>query len=124
VNNKKISNTQIGQIGEDLACDFILKQGYVILERNWRYKKAEIDIVCKKDEILVFIEVKCKSSSYFGEPEDAVDEAKEALLIDAAQRYMDKIAYNWEIRFDIISIVLDAQKRIRTLKHFEDAFFN
>jgi putative endonuclease len=91
---------------------------------NWRYKKAEIDIIAKKGALLVFIEVKTRSYTFFGQPEDAIDTKKESFYIDAAQRYMEKIGHLWEIRFDIISVILDKNLKQQKLTHFKDAFFN
>lgn len=109
-----------GQKGEDLATQFLEKEGYQIVERNFRYKRAEIDIIAKKDGLMVFVEVKARSSSAFGYPEDFVDEKKSALIMAAADHYIDQM--NWEglIRFDIISIMLKPQVNVR---HFEDAFY-
>lgn len=109
-----------GQKGEDLATQFLEKEGYQIVERNFRYKRAEIDIIAKKDGLMVFVEVKARSSSAFGYPEDFVDEKKSELIMAAADHYIDQM--NWEglIRFDIISIMLKPQVSVR---HFEDAFY-
>ena len=118
-----ISNTQIGTIGEKIACEYLVQNAFIILENNWRYKKAEIDIIAKQDDILVFVEVKTRSSTFFGKPEEAITEKKEALIIDAAQRYMESINHHWEIRFDIISIILDKNYQSLEINHFKDAFF-
>lgn len=109
-----------GQKGEDLAAQFLEKKGYQIRERNFRYKRAEIDMIAQRDNILVFVEVKARSSTTFGYPEDFVDKKKAALIISAADYYIND--NNWEgmIRFDIISIMLHPQV---TIHHFEDAFY-
>jgi putative endonuclease len=117
------SKKEIGAKGEIIAQRFLSDKGYEILARNWRYSRAEIDIIAKHKNILIFIEVKTRSYDYFGQPEDAVTAGKEALIMDAAQRYMEKINYDWQIRFDIISIILDKSLNVKVLKHFEDAFF-
>ena len=117
------SNTVLGKIAEDHACSFLQNSGYRILERNWRYSHAEIDIIASKDGELVFIEVKSRSSLYFGEPSEFVSPSKELRIKAAAQRYMEQISYSWAIRFDIISIFLDVLKRPIKLMHYEDAFF-
>lgn len=112
----------IGSLGEETATVFLQKSGYIILERNWRFRKAEIDIIAKDGEVLVFVEVKAKSYTYFGAPEESVSSYKENLIIDAAHQYMIKIGHDWEIRFDIISIVFDKSKDA-SITHFKDAFF-
>jgi len=119
-----LNNTEIGRLGEELAVKFLLKAGYVILEQNWRFKKAEIDIIAKDQETLVFIEVKSRSNISFGQPEEFVDDSKESMMMDSAQRYMEMIEYDWEIRFDIISVVFDKSLKVRKIDHFKDAFFH
>jgi len=117
------SNQEIGQIGEDLAVNQLKMSGLTILERNWRYSKAEIDIIAKEGEILVFVEVKTRSYEHYGQPEEFVSPDQEALIMDAAQRYMEEIGHEWEIRFDIISIILKKAPVEPEIKHFKDAFF-
>jgi len=112
----------IGNLGEEKATLFLQEIGYQILERNWRFSKAEIDIIAKDGEVLVFVEVKSKSYTFFGAPEESVSAYKENLIIDAAHQYMLKIGHDWEIRFDIISIVFDKNKNA-SITHYKDAFF-
>lgn len=112
----------IGKQGEDIASAYLESLGYHILERNWRFSKAEIDIICKDNDVLVFVEVKSKSYTYFGAPEDSISTYKENLIIDAANRYMESISYDWAIRFDIVSIIFDKNKN-PAITHFKDAFF-
>lgn len=114
-------HNKIGHIAEDLAQDYLLRNAYEILERNWRFSRAEIDLICKKDEVLVFVEVKSLTNTD-GEPQRAVSPYKQKLLVDAANEYMRSINYDWEVRFDIISIVLDEGEMIE-MNHYVDAFF-
>jgi putative endonuclease len=111
-----------GDWGEDLAVILLQQSGLVIVERNWRFKRAEIDIIARENEILVFIEVKTRAYSAFGLPEEMVGRQKRKLLIDAAMAYMRSIGHTWEIRFDIVS-VLGAPGKPTEIKHFRDAFF-
>lgn len=114
-------HNELGTKGENIAQNYLIKQNYEILDTNWRYRKAEIDIICKKEDILVFVEVKTRSTDAFGQPEEFVSAYKERLMFQAANEYMDNINHNWEIRFDIISVLKsDSGFDIR---HFEDAFF-
>lgn len=113
-------NQVSGQKGEDLATQFLEKQGYRIIARNFRYRRAEIDIIAQKEKLLIFVEVKARSSHTFGYPEDFVDEKKAELIISAADYYIDTINWDGNIRFDIVSIMLKPQVNIR---HFEDAFY-
>ncbi len=111
-----------GKRGEDIAAEYLTKLGYTILERNWRIGKAEIDIIAKDAEILIFVEVKTRSSAHFGSPEESISTYKENLIIDAAGRYMEQIGHDWEIRFDIISILFD-NKNLPIISHYKDAFY-
>lgn len=113
---------EIGDRGEALAVEWLKQQGYEILEQNWRFRRAEVDIICKIEGILVFIEVKTRSYDYYGTPDASINNRKETFLLDAANRYMELINYDWEIRFDVISIIL-SKKGEHQMKHFKDAFF-
>ncbi len=115
------ANLELGNRGESLAEKHLLETGYRILERNWRFSRAEIDLIAKEGEVLVFVEVKTRSSDFFGKPEESVSPQKEALLKDAAAVYMEQIDHQWEIRFDIISILIKGDGY--TIEHFKDAFF-
>lgn len=113
---------QNGKLAEDIATQFLNDLGYTVLERNWRFSKAEVDIIAKDKKILVFVEVKSKTYSYYGAPEESISSHKERLIIDAAGVYMEQIGHDWEIRFDIISILFDKQMN-PTISHFKDAFY-
>lgn len=113
---------ETGKKGENLAVAFLKKKGYEILETNWRFRRSEVDIIAKDKKILVFVEVKTRSYDYFGKPESFVSARKKVLLQDAASAYMRAINHTWEIRFDIIGILLHSPQHI-DIKHFEDAFF-
>lgn len=113
---------ETGKRGELLAIDFLRNLNYEILEENWRFSRAEVDIIAKDRDILVFVEVKTRSSVLFGEPEAFVDARKEQLLADAAAVYMKQIQHDWEFRFDIIAVLLP-ENRTPTINHFKDAFF-
>jgi putative endonuclease len=115
-------HNEVGQRGEQIATDFLTKKNYTILDRNWRYKRAEIDIVAMHGAVLVFAEVKTRSNDLFERPESAVDEKKRRLLARAAVAYMRKIGHEWAIRFDIIAVVLK-EEHLFFVDHFEDAFF-
>jgi len=119
-----MSKTQeIGQIGEELALQYLEKSDYEILEKNWRYRKAEIDLICRKDSVLIFVEVKTRTSDFFGQPEEFISRRKEELMFAAANEYMDKIDHDWEIRFDCISVLLRKDRSLKKFDHLEDIFF-
>lgn len=107
---------KIGDKGEKRACNFLIEQGYLILEKNYRYKRAEIDIIAKKGDLIAFIEVKYRKNIDFGNPEDFVGEKKEELILMAADEYTYQNKWDRAIRFDIIAITG------REIEHFEDAF--
>lgn len=111
-----MKNSDIGKKGEDLAEEYLSSLGYSILERNWRYSRAEVDIIAKEENVLVFIEVKTRSSEAFGQPEEFISDYQQGLIFSAAQRYMEKVNHDWEIRFDSISILV---KEITEWKHYE-----
>ena len=113
---------ELGKRGEELAVDLLRKKGFDILEVNWRYRRSEIDIISKKDEVLVFIEVKSRSTDNFGRPESFVTDRKRELMIDAANFYMEETGHDWEIRFDVISVLFHNDFQ-QSIDHFKDAFF-
>jgi len=106
VNTKMDSNREKGKNGEDLATAWLLARDYTILHRNWRHARLEIDIIAKKDEVLHFIEVKTRTSSRFGNPEDQVDKKKLRHMIDAGEEFIYQNKGWKKIRFDILAIKL------------------
>lgn len=125
---KMAKHNDIGQRGEQLAADYLIQKDYTILDRNWRYGRAEIDIVAMDGATLVFAEVKTRSDDLFERPESAVNDKKRRLLARAAVAYMRKIGHEWAIRFDILAVVLKhfSEKKetdVFFIDHFEDAFF-
>ena len=115
-------HNELGELGEDLAVEELEKNGYEIVERNWRYKKAEIDIIARKNEVLAIVEVKTRSSDYFGDPQDFVNTKKIKMLVEAVNEYVNSKDLEVEVRFDIIAIIKNENKL--TLEHLEDAFFH
>ena len=106
-----------GQDGENLAAKFLEAKGFEIVARNYRYRKAEIDLIVQKDDWLLFVEVKTRSSTALGTPETFVDIRKLNRIIDAAEAYIYANDWNGHIRFDIISVTLGWETEII---HFED----
>ncbi len=121
-NNDELSaHYQLGKNGEEIAAQHLLKNGYDILHRNWRFGKFEIDIVARKGNTLSIVEVKTRTGDYFGEPEEGVTKAKEKFLATAADHYIQSKNLDVEVRYDIISIVFFNGKH--ELKMIEDAFY-
>ncbi|HPK10075.1 MAG TPA: YraN family protein [Saprospiraceae bacterium] len=123
IKNPRNNHLITGEKGEKLAVEYLLKKGYEIMEVNWRYSRAEIDIIAKDNSTLVFVEVKSGQENVFTTPEIAVNEKKKMLILDAASQYMKSINYEWEIRFDIVSVVFYNKNQYEII-HYEDAFFN
>lgn len=111
-----------GEWGEEKGVSYLRAKGIEVIERNWRYKRAEIDIIAKENGVLLFVEVKMRAYTYFGRPEEMVDKRKKQLIIDAAMAYMRAIGYEWEIRFDILAI-LGRPNEYFEITHYRDAFF-
>jgi putative endonuclease len=109
-----------GKDGEEQAAEYLQGKGYEICVRNYRYKHAEIDLIAKKGSFIVFVEVKTRSYSFYGEPEAFVDSKKAATVIGAAEQYTFENKYEGNIRFDIVSVKTGANPEI---VHFEDAFY-
>ncbi len=112
---------ETGKKGEDIAVSFLVSKGYKILETNWHSGHKEIDIVALDKNMLVIVEVKTRSTDYFGYPEEAVNKKKQQLLINAANAYVFKHDLSNEIRYDIISIILKGNDI--KIDHIKDAFF-
>ena len=112
---------KIGKKGEAVAIEHLVKQDYEILETNWQSNHQEIDIIARKENILVIVEVKARSTNYFGEPETFVTKHKQRMLIKAANHYLSQENLHLEVRFDIISVLFKQDEH--TLKHIEDAFY-
>ena len=113
-------HNELGKKGEQLAIDFLIKKGYKIKDKNWRYLKAEVDIIAQKDEILAVVEVKTRSTEYFGNPQDFVNPKKIKLLVKAIDEYVISKDLDVEVRFDIIAII--NKNNQFTIEHLEDAF--
>jgi len=114
-------NIKRGYEGEQLAADFLAQKGFEIVERNYRYKHSEIDLIVKKANWLIFVEVKTRSSYAFGYPEEFVDYKKVKLILEGADHYIYKINWQGNVRYDIVSIRLGRNKT--EIVHLEDAFY-
>lgn len=111
----------LGQKGEELAVDFLIKLGYTIVETNWHEKKFEIDIIARDNNELVFIEVKTRSTNYFGNPAEAVNLSKQKHLIEGANYYLETNEIDLDCRFDVVAIVKNNNEQ--KIEHIKDAFY-
>lgn len=114
-------HNELGKLGEELAVDFLQKNGYTILQTNWVFQKAEIDIIAQKAERLAIVEVKTRSSSDFGLAQEFVKPKKIQLLVKAVNEYIIQNDLDVEARFDIISIHKVGKNF--NIEHLEDAFY-
>jgi len=110
-----------GEGGEQLAEALLEAKGYVIRERNYRYRRSEIDLIVQRDNWLVFVEVKTRTSDAFGFPEEFVDAKKKRKILEGADYYLYITDWKGNVRYDIVAINLEQQEP--QLLHIEDAFY-
>ncbi len=115
-------HNNLGRKGEELAKQYLENAGYEILDENWRFQKAEVDLIAYHNKTIIFVEVKTRTGNAFGEPEDFVDVAKQKLLISAADEFIELMDFKGEARFDIIAILFNKLGNHR-LNHIQDAFW-
>lgn len=115
------AHNELGKLGEQLAADHLSAAGYLIRHRNWRSGRRELDIVAEKDGTLVVVEVKTRSGTTFGMPEEAVTAGKIRRIVSSADAYLRKFAVDMPVRFDLITVV--QEDGVPRLTHIEDAFY-
>lgn len=125
-NKEKQTAVSIGALGEEAAVKALKKQGYKIIDRNYRTKMGEIDIIAKDGEYTCFIEVRLRKNNSFGSPADSIDEGKRIRIINTAKHYaVSKRIYDTPMRFDVVLINATADKnRLKNihLQIIKDAF--
>jgi len=114
-------HNKLGIQGEKLALAFLEENNYEILETNWRYKRAEVDVIAKKDNWIIIIEVKTRSTDYFDGPGDSITNNKIKMLTNAAQAYVMQHDLENEVRFDLIYII--SHNNSHKINHIENAFY-
>lgn len=115
-------HNELGKKGEKLAAEFLLKKGYKIVAQNFRYQKAEVDIIARKKNILAVIEVKTRSTPHFGDPQNFIKQKQINLLVKAIDFFVNEHQLDVEVRFDIVAIIQN--KAGTKLEHIEDAFLH
>lgn len=115
-------HNELGRKGEKAAVDCLEEKGHRIVERNWTFSGYEIDIVSEFEDFIVFVEVKTRSSSNWGDPSDAINVKRMRRMIRAASHYLKRNGIDKPVRFDIVAVIWD--KRQLTLEHIEDAFMS
>ncbi len=115
-----MNNIEKGKLGENISVDYLIKNGYKILERNYRNKIGEIDIIALYDGILVFIEVKSRSNINYGYAFEAVNLKKQRKIINTSSIYIKSNGLgNYQLRYDIVEVYLTKNNNIN---HIENAF--
>lgn len=116
------NHNELGKKGEQLAVDFLVQHDYIIAEQNYRFDKAEVDIIAKKDNILAIIEVKTRSNLDFGNPQDFVKPKQIQRLVKAVNEYVISNDLDIEVRFDIIAI--NKHGKGFNIEHLKNAFYH
>lgn len=114
------AHNDFGARGEELALEYLRKKGYEVMDRNWRSGHKEIDLVVRKDNTIVFVEVKARANVFYGRPEDAVTPRKMHLLVLAADTYLRCYKIDLNVRFDVVTVTGNVEKPY--IRHFERAF--
>lgn len=115
-------HNELGKQGEQLAVDFLLKNGYEVVERNFRFDKAEVDVIAKKKEVLAIVEVKTRSTVDFGNPQDFLKPKQIQRIVKAVDEYVTVNKLDVEVRFDIIAIIKNGKQF--DIEHLENAFYH
>ncbi|NKF06029.1 YraN family protein [Clostridium gasigenes] len=116
-------NKDIGNYGEDLAFEFLKRNGYFILSRNFRNRCGEIDIICKKYDLIIFVEIKSRYNYNYGSPIEAITYSKQKQIIKLCKFYIyiNKLI-NYNFRFDVIEVFFNKDNNLYSINHITDAF--
>jgi putative endonuclease len=114
-------NKKIGSLGEKLALQYCLENGYELIDKNWTVGHKEIDLILRKDDVYIFVEVKTRTNLKMGMPENAISHAKIKNITEASQTFLIDKQYK-DVRFDVISIILKKDTKPELL-HIKDAFY-
>lgn len=112
----------VGKAGEEIACKYLEEHGFIIQGRNWRTRSGELDIIAKHGKATVFVEVKARRGKSFGRPEESVTPDKARRIRRLATEYLASAAHSPEVRFDVISLMLDPDNNLLELYYIPDAF--
>lgn len=115
-------HNELGKKGEQIAVDFLVEGGYKIVEKNYRFDKAEVDIIAQKENTLAIVEVKTRSTSNFGDPQNFVKPKQIQQLVKAVDEYVTVNNLDVDVRFDVIAIVKNG-KNIK-INHLKNAFYH
>ncbi|WP_048331530.1 YraN family protein [Bizionia psychrotolerans] len=115
-------HNEFGELGEQMAAEYLQAKGYQILERNYFYQKAEVDIIATYKNELICVEVKARNSDFFGDPQDFVTSSKIKLLVKVMDAYITENDIDLGCRFDIVAVLKN--KTTETITHYENAFYH
>lgn len=113
-------HNDLGKAGEDFAADFLLQEGFRIVERNWRYNKKELDLIAYDGEYFVVIEVKTRTSDGWEHPKEAITPAKIRYIVEATEAYIFENSVEEEVRFDVVTLIPNAAGW--QVEHIKEAF--
>ena len=113
---------ETGRTGEDMALEYLLQRGYKLLERNWRCRYKEVDLIMENSDGIHVVEVRTRKEPTAVEPEQTVDRRKQHNLEAAANSYLRSRKTTAPVHFDIVSIVLDGSGKVLRLNHIQDSF--
>ena len=116
-----MQHIELGKLGEDLAVRHLQSNHYKILDRNYTWKKSEVDVICQKDDQLIVVEVKTRNTGAFGEPYEAVSRSKQRQIIKVTNEYIREHDLDLDVRFDVISIINNQYRT--SIEHIENAFY-
>lgn len=114
-------HNETGRIGERIAAEYLVSKGFIIRDTNWRTNRLEIDIVAEKNDRIIIVEVKTRSSADMADPIEAISREKILYLVRAAKAYINAYKLPHEVQFDIITVVGPETCDVR-IEHIEDAF--
>lgn len=116
------SKHQLGRQGEAAAAAFLIQNGHQILEQNYRYLKAEVDVIALKKNCLIAVEIKTRSSDFFGAPESFLKPKQQQRIVTAIDYFVKQNNLNVEVRFDVISVLKKGGNF--QIKHIKNAFYH
>ncbi len=119
----KTKNLEIGRLGEAIAKRYLQDNRYTIVAQNYKTKYAEIDLIVRHKDILVFVEVRTRIGERFGTPEESINRKKINKLIKNARGYVAGKRYNKGYRIDVVCIVLDENKKVKRIDHYRNITF-
>lgn len=114
-------HNELGKEGERVAVNYMAENGYEILEQNWYYNHKEIDLIAKKDDLLIIVEIKTRTTDDWELPEDSISNAKIRFLVDATEAYIIQNDIDLEVRFDVIAVIPENNEW--KIEHIMEAFY-